>query len=58
MHTNITLDGGVLRTVIVREEDEAPLSKSRWQDAVRPAIGVLRSLGGGSLCVLHPPPGS
>jgi hypothetical protein len=52
LHTLVELDDGVLTLRLVSEED-CEVSERRWRAAVRPAIALLRSLGGGGLLVPH-----
>jgi hypothetical protein len=54
MHTMVELRDGVLTTQIVAEQD-CDVSERRWRASIRPAIALLRSLGGGGLMVLHRP---
>jgi hypothetical protein len=55
MHTELRLDeDGVLKTQII-VEDDTEISRLKWQNAILPAVGMLRWMGGGIMYVPHDP---
>jgi hypothetical protein len=54
VHSTVVIDRtGTLRIALF-EQDE-PVARERWQASLAPAVGILRSMGGGSLFVPHQP---
>jgi len=54
MYTLVVLERGYLRTSLVGVDGET-VDRSRWRDAIGPAISLLRSFGGGGTLVHHRP---
>lgn len=55
MYTLITLERGLLNTRLVTEDGDKEVERSRWRQAIAPAVSLLRSIGGGCLFVIHRP---